>query len=172
VLLILNALLLNVISSIASCRLNCKLVSDIAHVRDDLNKKEGQREFPRLDAWKALIVAVAVRSKRALIERMSVIYSESIINLLSVARAEQHRPLRETEKRRNKRSKIENRMCVVRAELCREWPRGYGKKIICVHQYLNEFRRSENEASPSEFRTDPHLIHSASIRDYNPSNWR
>jgi len=109
VLLILNALLLNVISSIASCRLNCKLVSDIAHVRDDLNKKEGQREFPRLDAWKALIVAVAVRSKRALIERMSVIYSESIINLLSVARAEQHRPLRVTWGRKATEQEVEDR---------------------------------------------------------------
>lgn len=108
-LLILNALLSNVISSIASYRLNCKPISNIARARDDLNKKEGRREFPRLGAWKALIVAVAVRSKRALIERMSVIYSESIINLLSVARAEQHRPLRVTWDRKATGQEVEDR---------------------------------------------------------------
>jgi len=89
-------LLLNAISSIAFYRPNRKPVPDIARARDDLNKKEEQKELPRLGARKALIVAVAVRGKRALIEGMSVIYSESIINLLFVARAEQHRSRRVT----------------------------------------------------------------------------
>jgi len=111
-----------------------------------------------------------VRGKRTLIERdaalggrargVNVIYSESIINLLSVARPEQHRPrhacVREREREREReaageRSKNRGNENVRGGEQSgRMGGGGYGKKIIRVHQYLNEFRRREkrNEATP------------------------
>lgn len=108
--LILNSLLLNVIPLVASYRLNCKPIPNIARARDDLNKKEGREVSPVSRCSRiALIIAVAVRDKRALIEGMNVIYSESIINLLSVARAEQHWPRRVTWGRKATGQEVEDR---------------------------------------------------------------
>lgn len=111
---ILNSPLLNVILSTASYRAsNRKLFSNIVRARNNLNKKQNRRALGNALSKCLSSLLSRVRGKRTLIEGVSVIYSESIINLLSVARAEQHGPRRVTWKsgkeRRDKRLKTGKR---------------------------------------------------------------